>query len=190
MKTIVVLVFQVLTVQLFYGQEATSNIITPKQKKSSFNRVFEGEPGKAALYSLLLPGAGQYYNKSYIKIPLVLAGEGYAVYNLSQQLRTFNQFNNCHIALANGESEPIICNGQNDVNAAFSNAQTARSNKETAWMVMAGAHLLNVLDAFIHRHLINFDTSTDLSSQHSYMYKTPIFGPQITFVSIKIPLSQ
>ena len=34
-----------------------------KQKKGS---IFQGRPGKALLYSLVIPGTGQIYNKSYI----------------------------------------------------------------------------------------------------------------------------
>ena len=33
--------------------------------------MFEGPPGRAALYSLILPGAGQIYNGSFWKAPIV-----------------------------------------------------------------------------------------------------------------------
>lgn len=173
--------------QSVYCQRAESSIIPPKkEKKSSFNRVFEGEPGRAALYSLIIPGGGQFYNRSYLKIPLVIAGEGYAIYNLTQALSTYNRLNGCHTALANNEIEPTICDGETSVSDAFQRSQSARSNKETAWLMVGGAHLLNVLDAFIHRHLINFDTSDDISfNYNSSLYQSP----QISLIRITIPLN-
>jgi hypothetical protein len=74
--------------------------------------------------------------------------------------------------LINGEIEPPICNGVSNQSTAFSRAQTARSNKELSYLFVGLAHLLNVLDAFIDRHLINFDTTDDLSInlfQHSQL---------------------
>lgn len=131
--------------------------------KGSFANVFQGQPGKAALYSLIVPGGGQIYNKRYWKLPLVWAGEGFAIYNLIQQRNIYNDLNNCNIALINGETDPPICGGVNNQSTAFSRAQAARSNKELSYLFVGLAHLLNVLDAFIDRHLINFDTTDDLS---------------------------
>src|SRR6476660_719499 len=31
------------------------------------------KPGRAALYSAIIPGAGQFYNKDYLKIPFIYA---------------------------------------------------------------------------------------------------------------------
>ena len=143
------------------GQSRQNN----NNKSGSFNKVFAGEPGKAALYSLILPGAGQVYNKSYWKVPLVIAGEAYMLNNLSNKISSFRRLNDCHIALSNNEIDPLICDGQTNVSTAFSRSQSARSQKEMAWIFMGAAHMLNVLDAFIHRHLINFDTSDDISLQ-------------------------
>src|SRR5689334_7605614 len=34
------------------------------------------KPGRAALYSAIIPGAGQFYNKDYWKIPIIYAALG------------------------------------------------------------------------------------------------------------------
>src|SRR4051812_7768625 len=43
------------------------------------------KPGRAALYSAVLPGAGQFYNKHYWKVPIVYAVigtlGGFVIYN-------------------------------------------------------------------------------------------------------------
>ncbi len=172
---------------LLHGQVQQKTAVKKKDQQSSFNKIFNGQPGKAALYSLILPGAGQIYNKSYWKVPLVWAGEGYAIYDLTQRIQRFNQFNACHLALAGGELNNPICNGETNVSTAFTNSQATRSDKETAWIIVGVAHLLNVFDAFIHRHLINFDTTDDISlivdQQSSWQ------SPQFTLARLRIPLN-
>lgn len=164
-----------------------------QQKKSTFNRVFEGQPGKAALYSLILPGAGQIYNKRYWKAPLVWAGEGYIIYNLATKISSYNKLNNCHISLTNADGNAsLYCGTVSSVTTAFSNAQSARSDKELAWVFMGAVHLINVLDAFIDRHLINFDTSDDLSFNFSptdHYNFSPTGSAQLTLFQVNINIS-
>src|SRR5688572_24395332 len=40
----------------------------PEKKEKGFSR-----PGRAALYSAIIPGAGQFYNKDYWKVPVIYA---------------------------------------------------------------------------------------------------------------------
>ncbi len=166
-------------------------------KQNSVKRVFHGEPGRAALYSSVLPGAGQYYNRSYWKIPLVWAGEGYAIYNLTQQIQGFNRFNDCRIELINNGSNPVptacvgIGQGGADIlsiNDAFDTAQQFRESRETAWLIVGAAHLLNIVDAFIHRHLINFDTEDDISFQ--VRQQSSWQSTQYTLARVRIPLNR
>ena len=166
-------------------------------KENSVKRVFHGEPGRAALYSLILPGAGQYYNKSYWKIPLVWAGEGYAIYNLTQQIQGFNTFNDCRIDLINNGSSPVPSScvgiGINGVditmtNVAFDEAQEFRESRETAWLILGAVHLLNAVDAFVHRHLINFDTEDDISFQ--VRKQSSWQSTQYTLARVRIPLNK
>ena len=173
--------------QGLFAQAQQKALGQKKDKQSSFNKIFNGQPGKAALYSLILPGAGQVYNRSYWKVPLVWAGEGYAIYDLTQRIQRFNQFNACHLALASGELDNPICSGETNVSNAFNNSQATRSDKETAWIIVGVAHLLNVFDAFVHRHLINFDTKDDISitvDQQSSWH-----SPHFTLARIRIPLN-
>ena len=164
-------------------------------KQNSVKRVFHGEPGRAALYSLVLPGAGQFYNKSYWKIPLVWAGEGFAIYNLSKQIRSVNNFSDCRIALINNASSPQVCLGLgangaaiSSVSVAFEGVQASRSNREIAWLIFVGVHLLNVVDAFVHRHLINFDTEDDISIH--VQEQSTWQSQQYTLARLRIPLNK
>jgi len=131
---------------------------------NSFTSIFYGEPGRAALYSLIIPGAGQFYNKRYWKVPLVYLGEGIAGYFLISSQRTFRRRDTCWRSLVESPNNPSTnCGTVSDVQTAFNLRQSARSQRETAWIGMGAVHLLNIVEAFVDRHLINFDTTEDLS---------------------------
>jgi len=161
-------------------------------KKNSFTSIFYGQPGKAALYSLVLPGAGQLYNKRWWKVPLVWAGEGFLVYNLTQRLETFQEVNTCRTELIESNSA-INCdfngNGMPNVTnttEAFTLWQRARSNRDQAWIFLSIGHLVNVFEAFVDRHLINFDVSENLTLSLQPDYHDDF----ISQGSINIPATQ
>ena len=152
------------------GQDEEGIVQDSTDKKSSFTSIFYGEPGKAALYSLILPSGGQFYNKRYWKIPLVLGAEGYAIYNVSNSIRSFQRSNNCWMSTISSpdnlhpDCSFDFANPSSAITStAFRIRQSRRSRKEQAWIIFGAVHLMNVVEAFVDRHLINFDTSEDIS---------------------------
>lgn len=172
------------------GQQQGDVSETVNDNKSSFGTVFEGPPGRAALYSLVLPGAGQIYNGRWWKAPIVWAVEGTVAYFLIDRINEYNKWNTCYISLI--ESSPSAeCGSVNQVSTAFGARQSARTNRELAWVFMGLTHLLNVVEAFVDRHLMNFDTTDDLSyhnlpaAHFQYTPEVPVWN----VISLKIPLN-
>ncbi len=162
------------------------------EKQNSFTSIFYGQPGKAALYSLLIPGAGQVYNRRIWKVPIIYGIEGLAAYNLISNIRSFQDDDQCWRSLVADQSNPDpICGTTTNVTTAFNQRQSSRSQKEIAWVLMGVAHLFNVIEAFVDRHLINFDTSETLSYYHSLPLEQPnLFqNPTIDIITIRIPIS-
>jgi len=123
--------------------------------KNTFKVLFSGKPGRAAFYSLVLPGAGQIYNRRYWKLPIVygaLAGVGYLLYTADS---TYQGRKQEYIENINGSSA--------DVNTNYSYYIQAKKSRESAIFTVIGVHLFNVFDAYIDRHLIDFDTDEDIS---------------------------
>jgi hypothetical protein len=126
-----------------------------KSNKNTFRVLFSGNPGRAALYSLIIPGAGQLYNKRYWKIPLVygaLGGVGYLFYTNNDY---YQQQKNYYISYL--DKVP----GYNQNNYEYYLA--AKKSREQAIFAVIGVYLLNVFDAYIDRHLIDFDMTEDIS---------------------------
>jgi len=125
--------------------------------------AFQGNPGKAALYSLILPGAGQFYNRRYWKVPLALAAEAAAIYLLNQNINEFRKWDEeWKFQLLNGTNNPDVTSVY-DPAAIKRIRDNARQNKDYGWLGLIGIHFLAAAEAFIDRHLIEFDVSDDLS---------------------------
>ena len=126
-----------------------------ESNKNTFRVLFSGRPGKAALYSLILPGGGQFYNKRYWKIPLVYAALGGVGYLLYDNNSIYQEYKQLYIDNLETPSASLYYNYYN----------RAKQNRELAIFAVIGVHLFNVFDAYIDRHLIDFDMDDDLSLQ-------------------------
>lgn len=158
-----------------------------KKRKKSFKEfkgpmsMFAGKPGRAALYSLVLPGAGQAFNKKYIKIPFVWALEGTAIGILIYNIDAYNTLNQ---ALTDYHSIPRIENPYNDglsANQILNNRNQRRKFRDYSIISVALIHLIQVADAFVNRHLIEFDVSDDLSIDIGSSEAFPSIGLIATF---------
>jgi hypothetical protein len=168
--------------------DSTSTIqdTSTADNSNSLFDIFTGKPGKAAFYSLIVPGGGQYYNKRYWKIPLVWGIEGSAIAWFIWNNSRLDEWQTAYIGLLNGEIESYM--GVTQSSTAKLLRDRYRKNKEYAYIGIILAHLLNVFDAFIDRHLIDFDIDDDLSmnQQPFDRWSIPTYGS----ISIKIPLNR
>ena len=72
--------------------------IKPKAKP------FQPDPKKAGLYSALLPGLGQIYNRQYWKLPLVYGGLGVAGYFFIHNLNNYQTYRKAYIGRINNNN--------------------------------------------------------------------------------------
>lgn len=122
------------------------------------------DPNKAALYSAILPGLGQAYNKKYWKIPVVWAGIAGFAYFIDWNNDQY-QFYRRNL-IYETEQNP---NFTNETPLEASNLKSARDNyrRNRDQLVIFGVmfYLLNIVDAHVDAHLIEFDVNKDLSVQ-------------------------
>ena len=123
-------------------------------------------PRKAAIYSTALPGLGQIYNKKYwyIKVPVIyggFAGIGYMI-NYNQQL--YIKYRNEYRNRLNDPS--FVPSG--DISFLSNSAVKLRRDSYRRYrdmniMMAFGWYGINILEAAVSAHLLNFDVSDDLS---------------------------
>ncbi|MEM5566114.1 DUF5683 domain-containing protein [Psychroserpens sp. AS72] len=125
-------------------------------------------PSKAAFYSAVLPGLGQAYNKKYWKIPLVYAAIGIPVYLYIQNDRDLNLYRDAYKRRLAGFDDDQFQNISED--GLIRAQQTLRRNKELALLVAIGMYALNIIDANVDAHLLQFNVDEDLSFRPHFKY--------------------
>ena len=129
----------------------------------TFKLIFEGKPGKAAFYSLVIPGGGQLYNKRYWKAPIVWAADGAAITWFVYNRREYKNFEEALGRKLAGED--ISYRGISDSNGLRAYRNQFQLTTERAGIIVVALHLVSVIEAFTDRHLMNFDVDEDLSFQ-------------------------
>ena len=142
-------------------------------------------PTKASLYSAIIPGLGQAYNRKYWKIPILYAGiiTMYYFYDFNQ-----NQYIRYKTALikraANdpGDKDEFWQQGEK-MKALYSESVLTlyidyhRRNRDWNFVGLCGIYLLNVIDATVDAYFFDYDVSQNLSLK---IKPTLLLGPNST----------
>ena len=126
--------------------------------------VWQPNPKKAGMYSAILPGAGQFYNKQYWKIPIIVAGAGVAAYFIKFNSDQYRQFRKSYIATL--DQDPSTVNEFEGVYGQSQLQQLQDAYKgylDMTVLFTALGYTLQVIDAVVFAHLQNFDMSRDIS---------------------------
>ena len=119
------------------------------------------KPARAAFYSAIIPGLGQYYNKSYWKIPLVYAALGTTLYFYIDNNNQYNTYRDALKQRFAGEEDEFqgLLTTDNLINAQ----DQFRRNRDLSLLTVIGAYVLNIVDANVDAHLRQFNINKDLS---------------------------
>lgn len=141
-------------------------------KTDSTGKPFH-DPHKATLYSTFCPGLGQIYNHKYWKLPLVYAAVGIPAYTYFWNRDWYRK---CQYALAvvvtgtknadslgkvNPKLQSFVKLG--DANSLRSYRNEFRKDQDYSVIFFLLFWGLQIVDATVDAHLMNFDVSPDLS---------------------------
>jgi len=145
-------------------------VIQDSITKTSFDPL---RPSKAAFYSAILPGLGQAYNKKYWKIPIVYAALGTGVYFYADNNKDYKRYRNAYKRRLAGFSDDEFwgenvdgspLSSPNISNDGLIRAQkTLRRNKEISLLVTIGLYALNIIDANVDAHLLQYNVDDNLA---------------------------
>ena len=131
--------------------------------------VAEGHsPRKAALFSAVLPGLGQIYNKKYWKVPVIYGGFAILGYLVVWNNDRYQLLRRARIAEESGQSQESPFAELEDprlqsVDNLTRGVDGARRNRDFTIILTAALYGLNIMDAIVDAHLIEFDVNPDLS---------------------------
>lgn len=134
---------------------------------------------KATTLAMICPGAGQIYNKSYWRVPIVVGGFATTIYCIDWNNRGYQRFKKAYRLKADYDANPgLYPNGSQDefggrYNTTFlKNLRNSyRRNRDLCIILTAGLYVLQIVDAHVDAHLRDYDISKDLS-----VSLTPAFG--------------
>jgi hypothetical protein len=157
-----------------------------KKQKQSYHR--------ATIYSAILPGAGQVYNKKYWKVPIVYAAIGIPAYLYFYNKNYYNQAQYALVVTVNGTTDvdslakvapqflPFVETGS--TNAIINARDEARKNQDYSFLFFLLFYGLNIVDATVDAHLKDFNVNSDLSFRIKPMIlpgPTPSAGITLAF---------
>ncbi len=142
-----------------------------KENKKTFKVLFSGKPGRAALFSFIVPGAGQVYNKNYWKASIVVGVMGFLGYQAITASKKYSEINNSYECMLRGEG--CSYKGITSHSILRPIRDKARTNAESAWVFFAVGHLVQTFWAYVDRHFIDFNMDKNLTlkpiiSNYSY----------------------
>lgn len=126
--------------------------------------VKKHSPRKATIYSAVLPGLGQAYNKKYWKIPVIYAGfAGLGYWFVYEQRNYKTYYDALKLRLDNNPSTI------DDFEAEYSteDLQTLKEYyaryRDLSVISLTLCYVINVVDAAVDAHLFSFDVSDNLT---------------------------
>jgi len=154
----------------------TDKIMAQKRPHRDLTK-FRPNPIRAMWLGLVIPGAGQFYNRKYWKLPIIYGGFLGCVYALTWNSQMLSDYSQAYLDIM--DTDPNTKSYEKMLPARYSVAgQEARfqglfkSKKDTfrrfrdlSIFAFGGVYLLSVIDAYVDAELSTFDISRDLSLQ-------------------------
>jgi len=186
MKTKILALLLFFVTNLSFAQQIITEDITIVDSintKKSLAMVQEKSPTKAALLSAFIPGAGQLYNRRWIKAPIamgiVAAGIGISSYYNGLHNRYRNAF------LAELDGLPHQYSGILNAEQLGVYQDEYKRNRDYAVALTLLAYILNVVDAAVDSHLYGIKNETEFTVKptviHDKLTFQPVLGLNLNF---------
>jgi len=144
----------------------STTLAVPVDSLGIFQRFFKKDypaPKKAMYLSLAFPGAGQAYNKSYWKMPLIYGAMGGVIFAIDYNNSRYQRLSTAYQLALKDQPHEFTGTAIDDTSALRNLRDQFDKNRQLSWIGLVAVHLLNAVDAFVDAHLLNFDISDDLS---------------------------
>ena len=175
-----------------YSNTVLAGDTSEKAVKKAANKI----ANRASLYSAILPGMGQAYNKKYWKIPIIYAGLGALGYFIVTNNRDVQLYHKELVYRYNNALAPDPANNSkipNNTNLSADDINTLRLDaKKYLDFCIIGAslvYILNIIDANVDGHFRTFDINDKLSLSISPKTSFCIQNPRALNTGISLTLN-
>jgi len=152
---------------------AKTDTIKPKHIKS---------PHKAMVFSMIVPGLGQAYNRKYWKIPIIYAALGTTVYLFNYNNNSYKEYKHAYIFKTDKDSTTYDPLPELTADEVITYEKTFKKYRDLSAILTFLFYTLNVADAYVDAHLTTFDVSDKLSMRVSPSMNISAFDKKPTGV--------
>ena len=151
---------------------------------------FVPDPKRALWLSLILPGAGQIYNRKYWKLPIIYGGFLGCAYALIWNQQMYRDYSQAYLDIM--DDDPRTCSyldmlpPRYDITGKeeqFKNVFKRKKDfyrryRDLSAFCFVGVYILSVIDAYVDAQLSAFDITPDLSMRiaPTVLGSSPTFG--------------
>ena len=144
----------------------SSQIIFCQNNKDDEEKKILG-PARAAFYSAVLPGLGQIYNKKYWKVPIVYGALAAGIYYYNHNNHLYHDYRDAYKRRLAGFTDDEFY-GDGPVPAISNDGliraqKSLKRNKELSILVTIGIYALNIIDANVDAHLLQYNLDENLT---------------------------
>lgn len=167
--------------QILWGTAAASYIYFLGDAAVNYATNEVSDVKKATTLSLICPGAGQVYNKSYWKVPIVIGGLTSMAYVIDWNNRGFQRFKTAYALRADFEKNPgkypdgvshDEFGGRYSASYLKNLRDAYRRNRDLSIILTIAVYAFQAIDAHVDAHLKDFDVSDDLTVSLEPMFDT------------------
>lgn len=157
--------------QIFMATTAASYIYFLGDAAINYSTNEVSSVKKATTLSIICPGAGQIYNKSYWRAPIAIGGLASMIYVVDWNNRGFKRFKTAYQLCVDYERNPEnYPNGPMDefrgryASSFLKNLRDSnRRSRDLSILLSAGVYVFQIIDAHVDAHLKDFDVSDRLT---------------------------
>ncbi len=149
--------------------------ILPLKKKRDWS-TWKPDTKRAMWLAIVLPGAGQIYNRKYWKLPIIYGGFVGCAYAITWNNQMYHDYSQAYMDIMDNDPNTqsynqflhlgTVINSSNE--ERYKDIFKKRKDKYRRWrdmgmFVMIGIYALSIIDAYVDASLSQFDISDDLT---------------------------
>jgi hypothetical protein len=151
-------------------------------------------PQRATVFSLMLPGLGQAYNRQYWKIPIIYMGFAFGYYMINYNTTQYERFRTAYNIATDNDPETVDeFKGRMTPDNLKYYRDSYRRDRDYAVLLTLVFYVLNAVDANVFAHLKTFDVSDNLAMDiHPAIMYDQVFassGVQTPAIGMKLRLT-
>lgn len=146
-------------------------VLTDIKAANAPARTMKFNPTKAGLYSAILPGLGQYYNRKYWKIPIVWGAIGTGVGITLWNQKQYTKYRDAFIAEINGQEHEFSDLPGVTKEVLGRTQDRAKRQRDYAIAITSLVYILGIVDAVVDAHLYEGRKDPDLALKPTLIFE-------------------